>query len=61
MFIKIDENLINTDKVAAIVADEIDGEFVLIVQFEYGSELTIFYDTEKEAVNELNKIYQHFI
>ena len=62
MIVKLgDETLINMDKVTAIFVSEEDHEYVLTVAFEIGNQLTLYYDTEKEALNDLNKVYQHFI
>ncbi len=62
MIVKLgDETLINMDKVTTIFVSEEDHEYALTVAFEIGNQLTLYYDTEKEALNDLNKVYQHFI
>lgn len=62
MIIKIgDETLVNMDKVTTIFVSEDDNEYVLTVVFERGQQFSLYYDTEKEALDDLNKVYQNFI
>ncbi len=63
MIIKLDnETLINMDKVTTIFVSKTDeDEYTLTVAFEVGNQLSLYYDTEKEALNDLNKVYQNFI
>ncbi len=56
MFITIEENLVNLDKVNCIIVDEYEDGFVIRVQFERGNELTLFYYTEEEAMEAFKNI-----
>lgn len=57
MIVKLDDAIINMDKVIAITLEYIDEEYALNVQFERGQGLTLYYNTKKEALNELDRIY----
>lgn len=59
MIAKLDnDTLINMDHVNAIIVRENEtNEYELIVRFERGDELSLFYSKEKEALKALNEIY----
>ena len=53
-----DDTLINMDHVNAIMVRENETcEYELVVRFEMGDELSLFYSKEKEALEALNEIY----
>ena len=58
MIIKLDnETLINMDKVTTIFTSEEEDCYSLTVAFEVGNQLSLYYDTEEEALKALNDIY----
>ena len=59
MIVKLDDDtLINMDHVNAIMVRENETcEYELVVRFEMGDELSLFYSKEKEALEALNEIY----
>lgn len=59
MIAKLDnDTLINMDHVNAIIVRENETcEYELIIRFERGDELSLFYSKEKEALKVLNEIY----
>lgn len=59
MIVKLDnDTLINMDHVNTIIVKENETcEYVLVIRFERGDELSLFYSKEKEALKALNEIY----
>ena len=59
MIVKLDnDTLINMDNVNTIIVRENETcEYELVVRFERGDELSLFYSKEKEALKALNEIY----
>lgn len=59
MIVKLDnDTLINMDHVNTIIVREDEScEYALVIRFEMGDELSLFYSKEKEALKALNEIY----
>jgi len=60
MIVKLDDDtLINMDHVNTVIIRENETcEYELVVRFERGDELLLFYSKEKEALKALNEIYR---